>query len=447
MQTPTSLCHTSPTHTFRLLPTFTGGVNSSSSGNGNSGNNEAGRLFDTSVSGENSTFSGLPGGFILQNYSLRDDDDDDGDDIEGEEGGGGAGNNQITAMKNRLQTSTEKRDLQNPMSEQIFSKSLANNLHCENKLCETTEMTQSFSSLKRTAISLEELNDYKDETNSRNYSRLVRFQLTQDEIAANDDPVNCVHIPNRSEYQTLTSFHRDEEKYSPNPNTSLSSSWIKHNQAEDESSQAFSNPYDQLNCKVRFKPFKTTTNNNNNSTFKNNHTTNNGSNSNTTNNTINSSLFQDFFQLQPLTSNQHSEGNTNKTGSSETTSKSDDFYLANDIHRSDNDFFQINKTVTKLSKLNPVSDCSTVDCMHNMTNCNRTHNDNNNKSSNNSNNKSPSKSSEDKKLLKSIRQPKVVTLISPKKEPTITMNETQCLFTDKGNGLVNKSLNTEGSFV
>ncbi|CAH8852729.1 unnamed protein product [Trichobilharzia szidati] len=305
MQTPTSMCHTSPTHTFRLLPTFTGGVNTS---NGNSGNNEANRLFDSSVSGGNSTFSGLPGGFILQNYSLRDDNDDDGDDIEGgEEEGGAAGNNQITAMKNRLQTSTEKRDLQNPMSEQIFSKSLANNLHCQNKLCETTEMTQSISSLKRTAISLEELNDYKDETNSRNYSRLVRFQLTQDEIAANDDPVNCVHIPNRSEYQTLTSFHRDEEKYSPNPNTSLSSSWIKHNQTEDESSQAFSNPYDQLNCKVRFKPFKTS-NNNNSSTFKNNHTTNNGSNNNTTNN---SSLFQDFFQLQPLTSNQHSEGNNN----------------------------------------------------------------------------------------------------------------------------------------
>ncbi|VDQ01268.1 unnamed protein product [Trichobilharzia regenti] len=177
--------------------------------------------------------------------------------------------------------------------------------------------------------------------------------MTQDEIEANNDPVNCVHLPNRSEYQTLTSFHRDEEKYSPNPNTSLSSSWIKHNQTEEES--------------IRFKPFKTN-GNNNNSTFKNIHTTNNGCNNNTTtNNNNNSSLFQDFFQLQPLTSNQHPEGNNNnnnKTGSSENTSKSDDFYLSNDIHRSDNDFFQINKTREVLFKLTTAEDDDSMCSIH-----------------------------------------------------------------------------------
>ncbi|CAI2730900.1 unnamed protein product [Schistosoma spindalis] len=158
MQTPTTMYHSSPSHGFRILPTF--GITSSCVGVGNN------RLFDSPVSSVNPSFSGLPNGFILQNYNLRDEDDDDDDNNEGN----GifhdiTPNNEIN--NKTIKTNDERQNLKNPKSEQIFSKSLANNLHCQNKLPET-DMIRSFSSLKRTAISLEEINDYKDETNSKN---------------------------------------------------------------------------------------------------------------------------------------------------------------------------------------------------------------------------------------------------------------------------------------
>ncbi|CAH8594449.1 unnamed protein product [Heterobilharzia americana] len=421
MQTPTSMCHTSPTHTFRLLPTFTGGCGG-----------ESGRLFDSPALGVNSAFPGFHGGFVLQNYTMRDDNNEDEDHRSFPDT---APNNQVS-NKTHLQSSDEKQqNHQIPMSDQIFSKSVANNLHCQSKLPET-EITQSFSSLKRTAISLEELNDYKDEINSRNYSRLVRFQLAQDELLPNN-PVNCVPVPSRSEYQTLTSFHRDEEKCSQR-NIPLFPNWIKHNQ--EEPNESFANPYDQLNCKLQFKPVKS------NNTFKINHTTH------------NSSILQDFFQLQPLTQSQHSEGSKTALPHDDNVCKLDDLYLStvktNVTNHNDIDFMPMNKMVNKLNKTNTLkvggtTNYPTSECGNNLSNFNQvnneiTSNSNNNHSS--SNDKSPVKLIDDKKT-KSTRQNKVVTLISPKKESSVIMNETNCFFTDKGTGVVNKSLNTEGSFV
>ncbi|CAH8560804.1 unnamed protein product [Schistosoma mattheei] len=466
MQTPTTMYHSSPSHGFRILPTF--GVTSNCVGVGNN------RQFDSPVSSVNPSFSGLPNGYILQNYSLRDDDDDVDDD----EGNGIfhdiTPNNEIN--NKTIKTNDERQNLKNPKSEQIFSKSLANNLHCQNKLPET-DMIRSFSSLKRTAISLEEINDYKDETNSKNYSRLVRFQLAQGDIHEND-PVHNIPISSRNEYQTLTSFHRGDDDRQLNKTSPLFCSWIKSDQHQPI--ESFLNPYDQLNCKTQLKSSKPNNNNNNSNSGKQNHTTttnNNsgggGGNSNNNNNNNNNgnihSIFPDFFQLQPLTHSQSTDNH--KTPSCENLCQSDDFYMSTiksnkkSIHNNDSIFSNSNhnnnnnnnnnKLMPTLNKCNLLNNNhsltnypTTIECTHNISN---------------DLNKSPNKLMEGEKKMKTTRQPKMVTLISPKKDSSVIINnnnnnnnsndtnEMHNLYDDnnnnKGNTNVNKSLNAEGSFV
>ncbi|TNN06749.1 Protocadherin beta-11 [Schistosoma japonicum] len=383
MQTPTTMCHSSPSHPFRILPTFGGGGGCVNIGNG--------RLFDSPVSSVNASFNGIPGGFILQNYSLRDDDEEDNRTFHNI-----TPNNEIN-VKARIQNNDIKQNLQNPMSDQIFSKSLANNLHCQNKLL-GNEITRSFSSLKRTAISLEELNDHKDENNSRNYSRLVRFQLAQGEMPEND-PLHYIPISSKNEYQTLTSFHRDDDKYL-HKTTPLLTSWLKSNH-QNEPMESFSNAYDQLKY---------------------------------------------IFQLQPLTQSQLSENH--KTSSNENLCQPDDFYLSTmksnkKLSKNNEDFIFCNKFLPKMN-----TTYSTIECMHNLSNSNHTTNN-----TTNNKNKSPTKLIEEKKHKSSLRQSKVVSLNSTKKQSSsssssspinTTTNETNNFYVEKSTTELNRP---EGSFV
>uniref|UniRef100_A0A5K4F1E2 Cadherin n=1 Tax=Schistosoma mansoni TaxID=6183 RepID=A0A5K4F1E2_SCHMA len=429
MQTPTTMYHSSPSHGFRILPTF--GVTSSCVGVGNN------RLFDSPVSSVNPSFTGLPGGFILQNYSLQDDDDDD------DEGNGIfqdiTPNNEIN--NKTMKTNNERQTLQNPKSEQLFSKSLANNLHCQNKVPEP-DMTKSFSSLKRTAISLEELNDYKDEINSKNYSRLVRFQLAQSDIREND-PTHNIPISSRNEYQTLTSFHRgDDDNRLLNKTSPLFCSWMRSDQ-QQQPIESFLNPYDQLNCKTQLKSSKP--NNNNNNSGKQNHTTttNNNNNNNSSggagggggghsnNNSSNiHTIFPDIFQLQPLTHSQLSDNH--EISSCENLCQTDEFYMSTikpnkKLNNNNNNTDMIftnsssNKLMPTLNKCNILHNNNnnnhslpnyptTNECTHNLSNCNLPTNDMN-KSSN-------QKIGEEKKS-KTTRHSKMVTLISPKKDSSL----------------------------
>ncbi|KAH8872532.1 Protein dachsous [Schistosoma japonicum] len=433
MQTPTTMCHSSPSHPFRILPTFGGGGGCVNIGNG--------RLFDSPVSSVNASFNGIPGGFILQNYSLRDDDEEDNRTFHNI-----TPNNEIN-VKARIQNNDIKQNLQNPMSDQIFSKSLANNLHCQNKLL-GNEITRSFSSLKRTAISLEELNDHKDENNSRNYSRLVRFQLAQGEMPEND-PLHYIPISSKNEYQTLTSFHRDDDKYL-HKTTPLLTSWLKSNH-QNEPMESFSNAYDQLKCKTQLKSSLVNNNNNNNTKQIHMNTTsyNNNNNNNNNNNSIGSSntMFPDIFQLQPLTQSQLSENH--KTSSNENLCQPDDFYLSTmksnkKLSKNNEDFIFCNKFLPKMN-----TTYSTIECMHNLSNSNHTTNN-----TTNNKNKSPTKLIEEKKHKSSLRQSKVVSLNSTKKQSSssssssspinTTTNETNNFYVEKSTTELNRP---EGSFV